>query len=43
MFKNRTYVEADPRPLPRAKMEVFVTIFYDSKPYYKVLSQGVLS
>ena len=29
--------------LPTAKMELFVTIIYGSKPYIKVLSQGVLS
>ena len=29
--------------LPTAKMELFVTIIYGSKPYVKVLLQGVLS
>ena len=29
--------------LPTAKMELFVTIIYGSKPYIKVLLQGVLS
>ena len=43
MFKNRTLVEADPGPLPGAMMELFGTLVYDSKPYIKVLSQGVPS
>ena len=43
MFKNRTLVEADPGSLPTAKIELFATIVYDSKPYINVLSQGVQS
>ena len=43
IFKKLHLVEADPGPLPPAKMELFVTIFYGSKPYIKVLSQGIPS
>ena len=39
-LNNRTLVEADPGPLPTAKIELFVTIVYGSKPSFKVLSQG---
>ena len=39
-LKNRTIVEADPGPLPTAKMKLFVTIVYGSKPYIIELSQG---
>ena len=38
-LKNRTLVEADPGPLPTAKIELFVTIAYGSKPYIKVISR----
>ena len=40
-LKNRTIVGADPGSLPTAKMELFVTIVYGSKPYIIELSQGV--
>ena len=40
-LKNRTIVEADPGPLPTAKMELFVAIVYSSKPYIKKLSSRV--
>ena len=36
-------VEADPEPLPTAKMELFIIIAYGSKPYIIELPQGVLS
>ena len=37
-------VEADPGPLPTAKMELFIIIIiYGSKPYIIELPQGVLS
>ena len=36
-------VEADPGPLLTAKMELFVTIVYGSKPYIIELSQRVPS
>ena len=42
-LNSRTLVEADPGSLPTAKMELFVTIVYGSKPCIKVLSQGVPS
>ena len=41
--KSRTLVKADPGPLPAAMMELFVTLVYLSKPYIKVLSQGLPS
>ena len=39
-LNSRTLVEADPGSLPTAKMELFVTIVYGSRPPFKVLSQG---
>ena len=39
-LKNRSLLEADPGPLPTAKMELFVTIAYGWKPYIIVLSKG---
>ena len=41
MFKNRTLLEADPRHLPTAKMELFVLKFTAERLYVIVLSQGV--
>ena len=42
-LKKSTIVEADPGPLLTAKMELFVTIVYGSKPYIIELSQRVPS
>ena len=42
-LKICTLVEADSEPLPRAKMELFVTIVSGSKPCIKVMSQRVTS
>ena len=42
-FKNSTIVEADPGPLPIAKIELFVTIVYGSIKHINELSQGVPS
>ena len=42
-LKNHTTVEADPGPLPTAKIELFVTTVCGTKPYIIELSQRVPS
>ena len=41
-LKNRALQEVDSRPMPTAKIELFVTMVFGWKPYITVLLQGVL-
>ena len=43
MFEKSYFNRNTSRTLSKAKMELLVTIFYGSKPYIKVLSEGVPS